>query len=71
MSNGNGNGNGMTVWTAKIVLGIAQAVILALVLGIGTVLLKMRDDLVIVKVKVEYLEHQLAPRADPSGDENQ
>jgi len=48
----NGNGNGMTVMSAKIVLGIAQSLLLILSMGIGT--LVWRQQIALVELKAEH-----------------
>jgi hypothetical protein len=58
------NGNGMTIMTAKVILGIAQAVLILLVTGIGGLLLKQRDTLIEVKTRVEALESSVLYRLD-------
>ena len=56
-------GNGMTVRTAKVILGVAQGVLLLMTVGIGSMLLNQRvalaelqRDVRTIQVDIENLE---------------
>ena len=60
---GNTMGNGMTILSAKIVLGVAQGILLLMTIGIGSMLLNQRvalaelqSDVRTIQIDIDNLE---------------